>query len=90
MFAEINAEIIMVEDMYNKALTSAPGVGADVTKLMVNPDFSDGFNGWEGEKATGYGISPTTSMRAAECYNGTMDMHQTITGLQNGIYVQPI
>ena len=84
--AEINAEIIMVEDMYNKALTSAPGVGADVTKLMVNPDFSDGFNGWEGEKATGYGISPTTSMRAAECYNGTMDMHQTITGLQNGIY----
>ena len=83
---EINAEIAMIEDLYNKALTSEPNAGTDLTKLMVNPDFSDGFNGWEGEKATAIGESSSTSMRVVQCSNVGMDMYQTISGLQNGIY----
>ena len=83
---EIVAETSKIDAMYNEAITYEPASGTDVTKLLTNPDFSDGFNGWEGKVGTQTGTSSTSPVRAAECYNATMDMTQTLTGLQNGIY----
>ena len=82
----LQAEIVKIDAMYNAALTYEPASGTDITKLLTNPDFSDGWNGWQGKKATSYDTSSASPIRAAECWNNTMDMYQTLTGLQNGVY----
>ena len=82
----IKAEAAKIDAMYNEAITYEPASGTDVTKLLTNPDFANGFNGWQGIVGTNYGTSETSPVRAAECYNATMDMYQTLTGLQNGVY----
>ncbi|MCR4921936.1 MAG: right-handed parallel beta-helix repeat-containing protein [Bacteroidaceae bacterium] len=83
---EIAIETLKVDRMLEQAILFSPTSGTYVTRLLVNPDFSDGFNGWQGKVATGAGSSPSNSMRAAECYNSTMDMYQTLTNLENGVY----
>ena len=83
---EIKSETAKIDAMYNAALTYEPASGTDITKLLTNPDFADGFNGWEGTVGTKYGSAAGSTVRAAECYSATMDMFQTLTGLQNGIY----
>ena len=83
---EIIAETTFVDEKLVEAISYTPAVGTDITLLFTNTDFSDGFNGWEGKPATAAGSSETSPIRAAECYNNTMDMYQTLTGLQNGIY----
>ena len=84
--AAIIAETAKIDAMYQEALTFAPTSGTDLTRLLVNPDFTDGFEGWQGKTGTATGVSETSPIRAAECYNTTMDMYQTLTDLQNGIY----
>ena len=54
--------------------------------LLTNADLSSKFDGWEGQLPTGWGTSETSTLHAAECLSATMDMHQTLTGLPNGIY----
>ena len=83
---EIKAETALIDQKLVEAISFTPMVGTDITMLFTNPDFSDSFNGWQGTKATGAGASETSPIRAAECFNSTMDMYQTLTGLQNGIY----
>ena len=83
---EIKSETAKIDAMYNAALTYEPASGTDITKLLTNPDFADGFNGWEGTVGTKYGSAAGSTVRAAECYSATMDMFQTLTGLQNGVY----
>ena len=82
----LTAEIVWMDETYYEALLYSPAAGTDITRLLVNADFSDGFNGWEGQWGTGTGGSPTNTMRAAECYNSTMDIHQTLTDMANGLY----
>ncbi len=52
---------------------------ADPQTLIVNPYFDEGTLGWEG--------SPTVSYSAAEKYNTTFDVYQTVTGLTPGRYL---
>lgn len=82
---ELNSEIALMKQMLENALRAAPTVGTDVSLLLKNPDFSDGFNGWEGE-ATG------TDKIDAGIYGAisdgmTFDLHQTVSGLKNGYYL---
>ncbi|MCD8266794.1 MAG: hypothetical protein LUC33_06525, partial [Prevotellaceae bacterium] len=58
--------------------SSLPEPEYDPTSLIVNPDFDEGTNGWEG--------SPTVDYSSAEKYNTTFDVYQTITGLTPGLY----
>ena len=83
---EITAEAAFVEAKLTEAITSTPAVGTDVSLLFVNIDLKDKFEGWEGTLPTGWGGSATSPLYAAECLGATMDMHQTVTGLPNGIY----
>ena len=83
---EIKAETKKVDAMLEAAITEEPQAGTDMTMLVVNPTFTDGFNGWEGNLATGHGGAEGSEMHAAECWNATMDMYQTVTGLANGVY----
>ena len=81
---EIIAETAKIDAMLQEAIISSPTAGTEITRLLVNPDFRDSFNGWEGEP--GNGITVTEQMVGAESWAKTMDMHQTLTGLQNGVY----
>ena len=83
---EIIAETAFVDAKLVEAVTYTSTVGTDITMLFTNANLSDRFNGWEGKLPTGWGTSETSSLYAAECLATTMDMYQTITGLQNGIY----
>ncbi len=75
-----------------EAINTGYMAGADVTCLIANPTFSDGFNGWEGQKGTGTTTFTTDgdgskTLSAGEMYNSTLDMHQTINGLKPGLYL---
>ena len=81
---QVRAEIQFIDDLLNAALSEGYTKGADLTALLVNSDFTDGFNGWQGKVATGYGTNG--EMRAAECYGTTFDMYQKLEGLADGVY----
>ena len=83
---EIIAETALVEAKLAEAISYKPAIGTDITMLFTNADLKDRFEGWEGEVPSGWGGSETSPLYAAECLGKTMDMYQTITGLQNGIY----
>lgn len=83
---EIRAETKKIDAMLEAAITEQPQAGTDMTMLLTNPTFRDGFNGWEGQVGTGHNGADGSAMHAAECWNATMDMTQTLTGLANGIY----
>ena len=81
---EIIAETATVDAMLTAAIFSNAAAGTEITKLLVNPDFRDSFNGWMGEQATG--VTVTENMAGAETWAKPIDMYQTLTGLQNGVY----
>ncbi|MBO4642073.1 MAG: hypothetical protein J5661_04365 [Bacteroidaceae bacterium] len=88
---ELAAEIDYINQMIDAAVRGSIMPGTDVTALIQNPTFLNGFGGnsgdfggWEGKKATGTGSNE--NYRAAECWASTMDMYQTLTDLQNGVY----
>ena len=86
--AGLKAEMEFIDRMLNEALNEGLNPGADATSFIVNADFSDGFNAWEG--------TPMNSAVQSESYPGRFvaesystkpfDMHQTITLPENGIY----
>lgn len=81
---QIEAETEQIDDMLQQAIISSPTPGTEVTRLLVNADLRDGFNGWDGEPGTSYTV--TDQMVGAESWAKPMDMHQTLSGLQNGVY----
>ena len=83
---EIIAETKLVADKLVEAITHSPTVGTEVTMLFTNADLKDKFNGWEGQLPTGWGTSETSPLYVGECLAAKMDMHQTLTGLPNGLY----
>ena len=83
---EIKAETALIDEKLMEAISYKPAVGTDVSVLFTNLDLSNHFEGWEGELPTGWGGSETSPLFAAECLAAKMDMYQTVTGLENGIY----
>lgn len=83
---EIKTETKMIAAMLEAAITEEPAAGTDMTMLIANPTFTNGFEGWEGKVGTGHSGADGSEMHAAESWNSTMDMYQTISGLANGIY----
>ncbi len=83
----IETEIAFVSKMLEDALNEGLNPGADATSFIVNADFSDGFNGWEGILMTAAAKGETNGMGVAESWSKKpFDMHQTITLPENGIY----
>lgn len=77
---EVKAEATKISQMLEEAILEGHTIHADVTTLLANADFHDGYNGWSGEVGTG------SNTPAAECKNATCNFYQTITGLENGVY----
>ena len=81
---EIKAETALIDEMLLKAILNSPTAGTEVTMLLENADLRNGFNGWDGQ--TGSATQATENMVGAEVYARTMDMYQTLTGIENGVY----
>lgn len=82
---DVRAMMEEVALMEKKATALEAAPGTDVTVLLENADFANGFQGWAGQKMTGTGTNG--NMNAAECYAAYgFDMYQKLTGLRNGFY----
>ncbi|MGN0233170.1 MAG: LamG-like jellyroll fold domain-containing protein [Bacteroidaceae bacterium] len=82
---EVNKEILFLDDLLLKAMSSGTPAGSDVTMLVQNPDFAKRAEGWEGSVPTDFTASPYPP---GTHYWGNNDVicYQTITGLSNGVY----
>ena len=82
------AEQEFVDAMWQTAQKNGYTVGDEITNMLVNADLNNGFNGWEytkeGSTFTTGGVKEV--MPAAESWNATFDMKQTLTNLTNGFY----
>ena len=78
--ADVLAETAKIGPMLEEAIATGFRLHSDITTLLTNADFSDGYNGWEGKVGT------ATSSPCAECKNATCDYYQTLTDLRNGVY----
>ncbi|MCR4922045.1 MAG: glycerophosphodiester phosphodiesterase, partial [Bacteroidaceae bacterium] len=83
---ELAAETDYMSLLLRQAVEGGYVKDSDVTNLLVNANFRNGFEGWKGIVGTGWGVSETSSVRVAECRNHAMDMYQIITGLKDGVY----
>ncbi|MBQ7988922.1 MAG: glycerophosphodiester phosphodiesterase, partial [Bacteroidaceae bacterium] len=83
---EITAETEYLDLLLGQAIAGGYIKDSDVTSLLVNADFSKGFDGWSGTPGTEYGTAQNGAEGAALCRNRAMDMYQTLTGLKNGVY----
>jgi len=81
MLANVRA---MIKDVYVH-----PKEGADMTKLMVNPDFEQGATGWTKEAASGgnVGIGGTNTNTCYEAWNNAkFDIYQIVENAPKGVY----
>ncbi len=63
------------------------GEGIDMTELLANPTFdAANTNGWTQEGYSGEGGYPKYGAGAIEYWHCTFDLHQTVTGLRDGLY----
>ena len=80
----VRGEITYLNSLFGKAIGDGYKAGTDITLLLTNADFSNGFNGWQGYGGTGTYSSLEPAVR--EAWDCTLDRHQKLTGLKNGIY----
>ena len=90
------AEVAFVNKMLENALAGGVTPGTEITRLIVNPDFTEGedkFDGWT--KEAGEGATFATGgipelMNIARGKDGTFDIKQTVNELPNGIYMMAL
>ena len=82
---EVKAEIASLEDLFEEAKTITPA-GTDVTSMIVNPDFSKGWESWS-HSGTGGNIEAKAAAKCAEAWNSAnFDIHQDIMNVPVGVY----
>ena len=83
-------EIERVNTMLQNALAGGITAGTEITRLMANANFADGFEGWTTEAdgvafATTDATSPMPTVRGLG--NGTFNVSQTLNEMPNGVYL---
>ena len=86
----IAAEIAFVTQMLENAIAGGLTPGTEITRLLANAAFTEGYDGWtveyDGGTASVAGI--TEIMPIPEGYNNkSFNAYQTLNGLPNGIYM---
>ncbi|MBO4822385.1 MAG: hypothetical protein J5548_13095 [Prevotella sp.] len=86
---ELEAEIAKVQAMIDEVYRHPGADEVDMTNLMVNPGFEDGFNGWTKEAAGGGNVN-IGGNNANHCYeawnNANFDIYQIIQNAPKGVY----
>ena len=81
---QIIEETENLETWFQKAVKEGMRAGSDVSHLLVNPSFADGFTGWvknSGNVGGKKDICPNV-----EIYENAVDVYQTVEGVPAGIY----
>lgn len=81
MTASLSALQTAIKNKKNAGIfdNATPDNPADITSYITNPTFTINGSGWTG--------SPSVSDAVCECgWNKNFDIHQTITGLPDGLY----
>ena len=86
--ADVNAEIEYVKELFRIAVANGYEPGTDITNLITNVDFSDGWNGWsQGLYSHGATNTEGSTMRAAEVWSANnYNMYQDIVVAKAGVY----
>ncbi len=81
---EIKAETATLQELYDNAKADTPA-GTDVTKMLKNVDFAQGWDGWE---HSGDGtVAANATAKCAEAWNSkNFDIHQDISNAPVGVY----
>ena len=91
--AGIAAEIDFVNQLLENAIAGGITSGTEITRLLVNPTFANGYEGWTEEHDGGTATvgGKTEIMPIAETSNNnSSNVNQTLTEMPNGIYVMDI
>ena len=80
-------EIDYMTSLVAAAVAEGYVAGTEITSMVVNPSFAKGNEGWVGDMYA-YNTNEEHTMAAAEFKDATsqFDIHQTLTGLKNGLY----
>lgn len=85
---EIEAEIARLEAWLQTAINNGYMPGSEVTALLVNGKFANGFNGWQGVTGSGAtAYADQNNMVGAEAWNKTFDMYQKVPVSKPGYYM---
>lgn len=87
---EIVQETAFVNQMLENAIAGGITAGTEITRLLANANFTEGFEGWQteydgGSIATG-GVTSLMPI-ARGLNNKTFNFSQTLTELPNGVYM---
>lgn len=80
---QVNAETEYIAQLVHDAITKSMKEGDDVTNMLVNPSFFDGFTGWTYSAGTAGGLKAFPDV---ERYGGTVECYQIVEGVPDGIY----
>ncbi len=85
---QLAAETDFVSQLWLTAQKNGYKAGDEISSMFANHNLSDGFSGWEytktGSTFTTGGVKEV--MPAAESWNATFVLSQTVTGLTDGYY----
>ena len=89
----IENEIAFVNQMLENAIAGGITSGTEITRLLVNANFANEFEGWtteyEGGSITTGGVDGLTTI-ARGLNNSSFNFYQTLNELPNGIYMMTI
>ena len=76
------AEVAFLEQLLSEAIANSMTDGTDCTNLLKNASFAEA-GGWTSQPGVTF---PTNDIPVGEGPNMVFDVHQSLTGLQNGLY----
>ena len=82
---EIYAYIELVDSKFPEAFASGMEPGMDVTVLLKNASFADGFTGWVTNHQNVY-TSNDGAVNNVEVFQQAVDIYQIVEGVPDGVY----
>ena len=86
--AEVEAETAFLTQLLDDAIKKSMTPGEDVSDMLANPKFDDGFTGWTTINNDPSKIYKSTNgaSNCVEVYQAVVDLYQTVTDVPDGIY----
>jgi hypothetical protein len=82
---DIKKETATLQELYDNAKSATPA-GTDVTNMLKNTDFAQGWEGWE-HTGEGGNVAANADAKCAEAWNSkNFDIHQDIANAPVGVY----
>ena len=86
--AEVLAETDSLNSLLDLAIKTSMKPGQDVSSMLKNPKFAEGFTGWT-NNTTGSNKGTAGGLKAYPCvetYDATIDVYQIVENVPDGIY----